>query len=105
MSGDDDGDVVPEQWELEVLEEHVAAIFFDSLERYQAGCVLCQRADAAGLFDRFGGLADDEDEEELLDEAIVRHRAAGGRPDDGGVPVVPLWPEHPRLGPGGDSCA
>jgi hypothetical protein len=37
---DEDGDVVPAQWELDVLEEHVAAVMFDSLERYQAGCVL-----------------------------------------------------------------
>jgi hypothetical protein len=104
VSDGDDGDVVPEQWELEVLEEHVAAIMFDSLERYEAGCVLCQRAEAAGLFDRFGGLGDDDgDEEELLDEAIVRHPAAG-RQDDLSAPV-PLWPEGPQWGPGGDSCA
>ena len=102
---DDDGDVVPAQWELDVLEEHVAAIMFDSLERYQAGCVLCQRAEAAGLFDRFGGLeADQDDEEELLEETIVRHPAAE-RPDDGAAPVVPPWPQRPRWGPDGDACA
>ncbi|MDP9072779.1 MAG: hypothetical protein M3N98_01170 [Actinomycetota bacterium] len=103
MTGGDDGGVVPQRWKFDVLEHHVVAII-DSMDRYQAGCELCQPAKAAGVFDRFGLGDDDDREEELLDEAIVRHPAAGP-PDDGGVLVVPLPPEGPRWGPGGDSCA
>ncbi len=46
---------VPEEWTAEVLREHVSEIVFDAGAAYDPDCVLCQRAEAAGLFKPYGG--------------------------------------------------
>lgn len=47
-------DSVPTEWTEELLQEHVSEIVFDASEEYDPDCVLCQKAQALGLFDPYG---------------------------------------------------